>query len=80
MKLDENVGDAADWYFLAEDGRLFSSALWSIISPSHASYIAWLASGNTPTAWPKDVAGNQTIAAMQVALCSVCDVGGSVGA
>lgn len=51
-----------NWYWLAKDGRIYSSALQSLINKTDALYVGWLASGNTPTRWPQDVAGEETIA------------------
>lgn len=54
-----------NWYWLAADGRIFSSAVQSIIPAQNANYVNWLAAGNIPTPWPKDDTGTQTSAALQ---------------
>lgn len=52
----------ADWYWLADDGRLYSSARQIIVTTADAGYQAW---GGVPTRWPVDGQGAQTIAALQ---------------
>lgn len=59
---------AIDWYWLAADGRLYSSASQSLVQADDSAYQAWIAAGNGPTAWPKDGGGFQTIAALQAVL------------
>lgn len=54
-----------DNYWLAEDGRVFGSAAQMLTDISDADYVAWTGLGNTPIAWPRDDAGNQTNAALQ---------------
>ena len=51
-----------DWYWLADDGRVFSSARQIIVDASDPDYSAW---SGTATAWPRDAAGDQTNAALQ---------------
>lgn len=52
----------ADWYWLADDGRLSSSARQAIVTTDDAAYRAW---GGQPTRWPEDGEGAQTNAALQ---------------
>jgi hypothetical protein len=54
-----------NWYWLADDGRLFSSASQTQIPTSDQGYTDWVSNGYTATAWPRDNAGNQTDAALQ---------------
>ena len=56
--------NAYNWYWLADDGRLFCSAKQAIVDASDADYVAWSVS-NGPTPWPRDTTGNQTVAALQ---------------
>ena len=51
-------------YWLADDGRIFSSASQTLVQDTDAAYVAWCAA-NVPTPWPRDGAGNQTTAALQ---------------
>ncbi len=53
------------WYWVADDGRVFSSASSSVITEDDASFEAWKAEGNNPTRWPVDDAGSQTDASLQ---------------
>jgi hypothetical protein len=57
----------SNWYWLADDGRVFASARQLIVDISDADYVAWSAS-NSATPWPRDDAGNQTDAALQEVL------------
>ena len=51
-----------NWYRLADDGRIFASARQIITDDTDPDYSAW---NGTATPWPRDVAGNQTNAALQ---------------
>lgn len=53
-----------DWYWLAEDGRVYSSKRQLIVTTSDDGYIAWIAAVGGATAWPRDDSGNQTDAAL----------------
>lgn len=57
-----------DWYWLAEDGRLFSSARRAVIDTADDGYLAWLDGGLGPTPWPRDAAGEQSVAALKQVL------------
>jgi hypothetical protein len=52
------------WYWLADDGRIYSSKSQSLIAADDADYVAWLG-GYEPTPWPLDSAGAQTDASLQ---------------
>lgn len=58
------VFSPTDWYWRAEDGRLFSSAAATTVKDSDAAFKSWSERGNLPTAWPRDDAGMQTDAAL----------------
>lgn len=49
-----------DWYWLADDGRLYSSRHQSVVKADDSGYEAWLKEGRVPTRWPVDDAGAQT--------------------
>ena len=53
-----------NWYWKAEDGRVFSSARNQIVTEADADYTKWIAL-KTPTSWPRDAEGAQTDAALQ---------------
>ncbi len=54
----------SDWYWIADDGRVYSSARQVIVDTNDAGYIAWSQS-TQPTVWPRDLDGNQTDASLQ---------------
>lgn len=55
-----------DWYWLAADGRLYASGRAAIVATSDAAYTAWAgARGHGASAWPSELAGGQTAAALQ---------------
>ncbi|AVT76648.1 hypothetical protein RPPS3_25850 [Rhodopseudomonas palustris] len=62
--MQRNPFNPFDWYWLSDDGRLFSSAAQALVAESHPAYVAWTAE-NRPTPWPRDQTGSQTIAALQ---------------
>lgn len=54
-----------DWYWLADDGRLYGSAKQESATAADPDYVAWTDAGNVATIWPRDDAGNQTDDALQ---------------
>lgn len=58
---------AHDWYWVASDGRLFSSSRQALIKPTDAAYQMWCNGGGVAYPWPVDEAGAQTDAALQAA-------------
>lgn len=56
---------AADWYWAASDGRLYSSARQSLVAQDDEAFAAWQVGGRRPTAWPRDEAGEETVSALQ---------------
>jgi uncharacterized protein DUF4376 len=57
-----------DWYWLADDSRVFGSAKQAIVTDADPDYQAWVAAGGDATPWPRDDAGNQTNDALQAVL------------
>ncbi|MBR0871211.1 DUF4376 domain-containing protein [Bradyrhizobium tropiciagri] len=57
--------DPFNWYWLADDGRLFSSAVQAVVPADDAAYQAWRAGGRAATRWPADAAGLQTTMSLQ---------------
>ena len=53
-----------NWYWIAENGRIYSSAKQAIITSKDDDFIKWQASGYLPTPWPKDAHGQQSDAAL----------------
>lgn len=61
-----------DWYWIADDGRIFGSARRSEVeTDDDAKFNEWVAvRGHGPTIWPRDLTGKQTNAALgQVLEC-----------
>lgn len=56
--------DISNWYWRAEDGRIFSSAQQSMVAPDDEGWLAAEADGRY-TLWPRDEAGEQTDSALQ---------------
>jgi hypothetical protein len=53
------------WYWLADDARVYAGNRQIITNDADAAYSTWLSDGNIPSSWPRDLAGNQTNAALQ---------------
>lgn len=60
--------DPADWYWQAEDGRVFSSARMEVVDADDEAFAAFLAAGGFATQWPRDEEGEQTDAALHQVL------------
>lgn len=56
-----------NWYWLADDGRLFSSLSQTLVAVDDPAYVAWDATYDAAP-WPVDGAGAQTDAALQAIL------------
>ncbi len=57
--------DPVNWYWLADDGRLFASGRQAIVADSDHTYQDWLTEGNFPSRWPVDDNNIQSNAALQ---------------
>ena len=53
-----------DWYWLADDGRIFSSAKRTTVSSNDPDYTNFIVNA-MPTPWPRDDNGDQTDQALQ---------------
>lgn len=62
------AGFPRDWYWLADDGRVYASARQAVVAKDDADLAAWTAAGGYPTAWPRDASNAQTDAALQEVL------------
>jgi hypothetical protein len=62
-----NNYDPANWYWKADDGRIFASARQIIVPDTDADYLVFI-QRVAPTMWPRDTAGDQTDAALQEVL------------
>jgi hypothetical protein len=54
-----------DWYWLAKDGRIYSSARNQVVSRTDAGYRAFVAQIGAATPWPVDNKGQQSSVALQ---------------
>jgi hypothetical protein len=59
-----NNYDPYVWYWLADDGRIFSGKVEALVPDTDSDYQTFLL-GNVPTPWPRDDEGNQTLAELQ---------------
>lgn len=57
-----------DWYWLKEDGMLFSSASLQTVKETDPAYVQWASDGTPPSRFPKDEAGKESDAEMQAVL------------
>lgn len=57
-----------NWYWLADDGRIYSSARQAIINEKDENFVAWQKAGYLTTPWPKDAEGKETEAALSAVL------------
>lgn len=55
----------ADWYWKADDGRVFASARMVVVTTADAGYTAFVAAQGGFARWPEDAHGAQTIQSMQ---------------
>ncbi len=53
-----------NWYWLRDDGVIFSSAVQDIIAADDPQHLEWLDAGGITTRWLVDIAGVQTDAAV----------------
>ena len=56
------------WYWIHDDGRVFSGPKQAIVAQNDPDYLAWLHPSRQATPWPRDVDGNQTDASLQEVL------------
>lgn len=59
-----------NWYWLASDGRVYSSAKQVVVDENDKDYLAWQADGNLPTPWPKNRDGKETDEALAAVLAN----------
>lgn len=57
-----------DWYWVSQDGRLYSSVIQDVVAADNEAFVAWSEDGTQATPWPRDEAGDQTEAALQAVL------------
>lgn len=59
-----NLYNPHDWYWRADDGRVFASARQQIVAEDDPDYLAFKELA-APTIWPRDEDGNQTLVELQ---------------
>jgi hypothetical protein len=64
MPPQRRIYNILDWYWLADDGRIYSSKQQAVIPASDPGYVAFL-DGGPATVWPRDANGDQSDAALQ---------------
>lgn len=57
-----------DWYWRADDGRIYSSSRNALVYSYDTAYLAHVAKHGGVTPWPVDINGRQTSAALQETL------------
>lgn len=57
-----------DWYWLADDGRVYSSKVQQIVDQEDEDFVAWQSRGMSPTPWPRDTNDEQTEEELQATL------------
>ena len=55
---------ASDWYWIATDGRIYSSKRNRLVYPYDPAYLAFVASTSKATPWPSDASGVQSAQAL----------------
>ena len=56
------------WYWKADDNRVYSAILQQVVNTTDSGYIAFTDSGATATRWPEDDSGQQTNAALNAVI------------
>lgn len=57
-----------DWYWEADDGRIYGSARQTTVDAEDGALSEWLSGGLNPTPWPRGAEGDQTDQALQAVL------------
>ncbi|NGO64184.1 DUF4376 domain-containing protein [Rhizobium daejeonense] len=52
--------DPANWYWIREDGALYSSASRAFVAANDTDYVLWLRTGAMPTPYPRDASGAES--------------------
>lgn len=53
-----------DWYWLRDDGVVYSSAAQCFVTTANAKFKDWMKAGGAATRWPEDAVGQQTEASL----------------
>ncbi|MCM2399790.1 DUF4376 domain-containing protein [Rhizobium sp. S153] len=60
--------DPANWYWIKEDGSIYSSASRAFVDADDTAFVAWRSAGATPTPYPRDELGNESEAELAAIL------------
>jgi hypothetical protein len=60
--------DPKNWFWKKQDGKIYSSTAQGFVAVNDSAYVAFLASGGTPTPYPKDEAGQESEAELAAVL------------
>jgi hypothetical protein len=55
----------SNWYWLADDGRVYSGPKQQPVESTDEDYLAYVSEGQIVRPWPRDIDGEQTTAALQ---------------
>ncbi|MQB37582.1 hypothetical protein DXT97_12350 [Agrobacterium tumefaciens] len=53
-----------NWYWLRDDGAIYSSASQCLVTTTNVEYKAWVKAGGAASRWPEDTEGQQTDASL----------------
>jgi len=59
-----NPNFPTDWYWRAQDGRVYASKRQVVVTAGDTQYAEWVEAGGVATAWPRDDGGLETDAAL----------------
>jgi len=60
--------NAIDWYWIAQDGRIYGSKKNAMVYPYDPGYLNFLSKHGQASPWPIDVSGAQTTASLQAVM------------
>lgn len=63
--MSKSLYSPTDWYWRADDGRIYSSRRNALVYAYDSGYLDFVAQRGGATPWPRDAAGQQTTAALQ---------------
>lgn len=62
------IFNAANWYWLDDKGALYGSKQNKLLDTKGPDYVAWMQMGGIATVWPRNEAGKQDKASLNVML------------
>lgn len=52
--------DPSDWYWIKNDGSIYSSYTNDFHDASYEKFKSWILSGKSPTQYPRDISGEDS--------------------